>query len=206
MTERYLRQGALAQLTLAKRATIEPGTAGVHLCDHGFLGQLGLRGSGDPAFCAAVESVLGTAPPLEPNRVAEGREARILWLGPDEWLAVLSEERTEAAAKTLLERLAGEHVAVVDLSEARAAIGLAGPRARDVLAQGCSLDIHPRVFLHNHCAQTLLAQVPVIIHRRGGGIAAGSAYDIYVQRSLAEYLWHWLEDAAQGYGIAILEG
>jgi sarcosine oxidase subunit gamma len=70
------------------------------------------------------------------------------------------------------------------------------------LAHGCSLDIHPRVFGPGQCAQTLLARVPVIIHQRGDE----PSFDIYVQRSLAEYLWSWLEDAAQPYGMAIVEG
>ncbi|NIO38860.1 MAG: hypothetical protein GTO41_00860, partial [Burkholderiales bacterium] len=30
------------------------------------------------------------------------------------------------------------------------------------------------------------------------------SYDIYVHRSFADYLWRWLEDAAQEYGVAII--
>ena len=32
------------------------------------------------------------------------------------------------------------------------------------------------------------------------------SYELYVQRSFAEYLWLWLEDAALEYGVAIGEG
>lgn len=202
MIERYLRQGPLAAMGLAARSANAPGSAGVRLSDRGFLGQLSLRGSGDGAFSAAVEAALGLAPPVEPNRVAERDGVRILWLGPDEWLAIVPEGKEEDLARRLIEQLQGQHAAVADTSEARAAIGLAGPAAREVMSLGCSLDLHPRAFKAGTCAQTLLARVPVILHQ----LDEAPSYDIYVQRSLAEYLWRWLEDAARDFGVAVAEG
>ena len=35
--------------------------------------------------------------------------------------------------------------------------------------------------------------------------AEGPVFDIYVLRSFAEYLWAWLEDAAQEYGVTVLK-
>ena len=202
MVERFQRQSALAHLGLAVRAEAAPVKAGVLLSERSFLGQIALRGSGDPAFVAAVEASLGFAPPLEPNRVSERGRVRVLWLGPDEWLVVTSGGREEGLAKKLLEKLQGQVAAVVEVSEARAVIGLAGSRARDLLSHGCSLDLHPRSFGPGRCAQTLLARVPIILDQRD----ASPSYDIYVHRSMAEYLWGWLEDAAAGYGVAVAEG
>jgi sarcosine oxidase subunit gamma len=34
-------------------------------------------------------------------------------------------------------------------------------------------------------------------------VADTPAYDLYVHRSFADYLWRWLEDAAKEYGVAI---
>jgi sarcosine oxidase subunit gamma len=201
MAERYRRQSPLAHLKLAARTVLRE-EAAVSLIDRGFLGQLSLRGSGDGAFIAAVEAAIGLAPPALPNRVAESAEVLILWLAPDEWLAVVGEEKLEASWRKLVEKLVGQPAAVADVSDARAVIGISGPKARATLAHGCSLGLHPRVFGPGQCAQTLLARVPVIIHQRGDE----PSFDIYVQRSLAEYLWSWLEDAAQPYGIAIVEG
>lgn len=201
MVERYLRQGALAQLKLASRVDGSAAKAGVTLSDRGFQGQLCLRGTGDAAFVASVEAVVKLAPPLEPNRVALKGGTRILWLGPDEWLIALPEEKVSAVWKKLMEVLHGQHASVTDVSEARTVIGLSGPRARDTLAHGCSLDLHPRVFQPGFCAQTLLARMPVILHQKD----VAPSYDIYIQRSLAEYLWGWLEDAARDYGIAVSE-
>jgi sarcosine oxidase subunit gamma len=202
MAERYLRQGPLAHLELAARVGAGPTGARVTLCDRGFLDQLVLRGTGDEAFGAAVEAVLEVAPPTVPNRVHEKGAARILWLGPDEWLVVTPAETGEGLARRLVERLAGQFAAVTTLSEGRAAMGIAGPGARAVLAQGCSVDLHPRAFQPGHCAQTLLARVPVLLHQRD----VAPTYDLYVQRSMAEYLWAWLEDAGRDEGIAVVEG
>jgi len=202
MVERYLRQSPLANLELAARAAGPASAAGVKLSDGGFLGQLVLRGSGDGPFRMAAVAALMTALPLEPNRVSEREGIRVLWLGPDEWLIVTDEEKVAGLVRGLIEQLAGQSFALADVSEARAVIGLAGAAARDVLSQGTAIDLHPRAFAPGHAAQTLLARVPVILHQRD----AEPRYDIYVQRSLAEYLWSWLEDAAQDCGVAVVEG
>ena len=202
MAERYQRQGAFANLHLAARLSGAEAAAGVKLSDGGFLGQLLLRGSGDGPFRMAAVGALMTALPLEPNRSSEREGMRVLWLGPDEWLVVAAEEKLGGLARALAEQLAGQSFALVDVSEARAVIGLAGPAVRDVLSQGTSLDLHPRAFAPGHVAQTLLARMPVILHQR----SAEPHYDIYVQRSLAEYLWRWLEDAAHDCGAAVVAG
>jgi sarcosine oxidase subunit gamma len=202
MAERYLRQSPLANLQLAARAAGAESKAGVKLSDGGFQGQLVLRGSGDGPFRMAAVAALMTALPLEPNRVSEREGIRVLWLGPDEWLIVSAEEKAAGLVRGLIEQLAGQSFALADVSEARAVIGLAGTSARDVLSQGMALDLHPRAMATGQVAQTLLARVPIILHQR----SAEPRYDIYVQRSLAEYLWSWLEDAAQDCGVAVVEG
>ena len=202
MVERYQRQSPLAHLGLAARAAAAPANAGVLLSERGFVGQVALRGRGDRAFVEAVEAALGMAPPLEPNRVGERGRVRVLWLGPDEWLVVTPDGKELGLAKKLLERLQGQTAVVTEVSEARAVIGLAGAKARDLLSHGCSLDLHPRVFSPGQCAQTLLARLPIILHQR----EVAPSYDVYVARSLAEYLWGWITDAGAGYGVAVVEG
>ena len=201
MVERYLRQGPLAHLRLAARAAGAAEGAGVRLSAEPFLAQLALRGSGDAGFAAAIEVALGFAPPLVPNRAAEVGPLRALWLGPDEWLVVAPESEGAALAKRLHDALRGQHFALVDASEVRAAIALTGPRARDTLAHGTALDLHPRVFGPGQVAQTLLARMPVILHQRD----ASPRYDLYVAASSAEHLWLWLEDAARDYGVAVAD-
>lgn len=138
-----------------------------------------LRGGG-AEFHAAVAAVLGSDLPQAPNSSA----GEALWLGPDEWLLVSDEDRTgplEAA-------LAGQHCAIVDVSEARAVLELSGPGATDVLASGCRPDLEP--LRPGSCAQTALARAHVLLEPREGGV-----WRLYVGRSFAAYARAWVEDA-----------
>src|SRR3546814_8163491 len=96
--------------------------------------------------------------------------------------------------------LVGMAATVLDLSDARTVIRLAGFGAPDVLARGCSLDLHPRSFAPGAVAQSTIAKAGVILHQVDGPEREGGpVYDIYVARSFAEYLWLWLADAAAEY-------
>jgi sarcosine oxidase subunit gamma len=128
--------------------------------------------------------------PHEPNTTAPLHGRRALWLGPDEWLAVGPDGDERAIEQALL--AAGGDVSVVDLSANRTILELTGPRARDVLMQGCSLDLHPRAFGPGRCAQTMLARAQVILEATGE-----DAYAIFVRRSFATYLAGWLLDAIE---------
>jgi sarcosine oxidase subunit gamma len=212
MAESDIRQCALAHLDLGTRARDDTGKAdaGVLLCERTGRGQVIVRGDADdPTFVEAVRAAVGVALPTRPNTVATSGRAstRVLWLGPDEWL--LAEERAAALAmaEALEQTLTDRHAAVVDLGDAHTVIGLAGARAREVLMKGTPLDVHPRTFPPGSCAGTSLALTQIILdHLSAAGDAGFSAYDIYVQRSYATYLWAWLEDAAREYGLKVVDG
>ena len=132
--------------------------------------QLGVRGDPPPGF------------PVEPNTSSEPRGRLVLWLGPDEWLVLGGREGDYPDA-----------AATVDLSATRVCLELAGARAVDVLAQGCSLDLETSVFPPGRCAQTLLARAQIVLHRR-----ADDRFWLLVRPSVAGYLQAWLEDAIDG--------
>ena len=154
--------------------------------------QINLRGRpGEPRFDDTVAAVAGCPLP-QPNRVARGTARAIMWLGPDEWLVLAETAEGSALAAELGAVLAGRHVSVVDVSASRTIVELSGEGAREVLARGCSLDLHPRVFATDHCAQTLLANVQIILEQ----IDAAPTYRVYVRPSFARYLADWLLNAA----------
>ncbi|HJN04644.1 MAG TPA: sarcosine oxidase subunit gamma family protein [Alphaproteobacteria bacterium] len=198
-------QGPLAPLHLAARATRDFAGAAVFLGERRILGQINVRlGAADTEAAAAAADAIGAALPDAPNTVSEGPQSTVLWLGPDEWLVASTAGADANLQRNLDVALAAHHAAITDVSDLRAVIVLGGPRARDVLAKGCSLDFHPRVFGSGRCAQTQLARASVIIHQR----ATDPLFDIYVERSYAEYLWLWLEDAALEFAVVVadLEG
>lgn len=196
----YLRQSALAALGLAAKARVGLAReAGVVLRERSYRAQLCLRGGPGVEFDEGVENVLGVRPPIESGSAAGNGDTSLLWLGPDEWLAVFPDERREEVLSALRDALAPLHTAVVDVSHARAIIALAGPHARSVLQKGCHLDLHPSRFGAGNVAQSKFARCHVLLHQTDDA----PAYDLYVHRSFARYLWTWLEDAATEYGVSI---
>ncbi len=220
MPESFLRRSPLAHLGLAARAhepAAKPAATpsakpepGVAMGERPFRGLVNLRGpADDPGFAAAVEAALGVGLPLEPNTTVRAGEVTVFWLGPDEWWVVTPGDGPAMAAK-LRAALGEQKSAVSDVSESRTCIHLRGARARDVLAKGCPLDLHPRAFAAGRCAQSLCAKAMVTLHRLADGTGGPEgedsepAYDLYVLNSFSEYLWLWLEDAAREYGLRVI--
>ena len=130
-----------------------------------FASQVSVRGEPLPGF------------PVEPNTTTEVDGRTVLWLGPDEWLVLGGTEADFPGAAT-----------TVDVSANRVAFELAGADAAEVLAQGCSLDLHR--FEAGQCAQTLLARAQVILLQ-----PEPERWLVLVRPSFANYLRAWLADA-----------
>jgi sarcosine oxidase, subunit gamma len=128
-----------------------------------FLGQFSIR--------SRTPEALGL--PREPNTWTPLGEGDALWLGPDEWLLIDTAPPEEADS-------------IVDVSSNRATFELQGGARRELLEQGCSLDLHPSRWREGMCAQTLLAGVPVVLQERSG------ATRIFVRASFANHLLGWL--------------
>jgi sarcosine oxidase subunit gamma len=202
MVEPYLRRSPLAHKSLTARAAESHPEAGVQIGEIPHRCQISLRGNaGDRAFAEAVSRVLSQAVPTTPNRAVSAGDLTVFWLAPDEWLVVGAPAREKDLAMALQQALAGQHAAVVDVSEARTVIVVAGRNARELLQKGTPLDLHPRQFQPGHCAQTALSKANAILHQRD----ASPRYEIYVLNSFADYLWNWLERAAEEYGLAVID-
>ena len=131
--------------------------------------------------------------PAVPNTWIPVGAGRAIWLGPDEWLLTSTTEapdELEALVRAVILPLGG---AAADVSAQRIGLRLTGPRARDVLAKGCSIDLHPRVFRRGSSAQTTLGQAGVVLLALSD---AGDEYLVLVRSSFAGYLADWLLDAA----------
>lgn len=205
MVEAYLRQSPLAHLHLGARAGSDAGNehAGVTVSELPHRHQVTLRGStADKAFMAGTEKVLKFKLPKDPCTSAGSvKGTHALWMGPDEWLIVSNID----VYKKLVTALEGIHAAVVDVSESRTTLRLSGHCARETLSKGCSIDLHPREFDAGKVVNTLLSQAHVTLHQvNKDSPKSGPAYDIFVHRSFAEYLWSWLEDATREYGLRVV--
>ena len=158
------------------------------------LGALNLRGSGR-AFMTAAAETLGAPLPAVPNTTSACEQVLVLWLAPDEWLVRLAASDVEAQRAALARDLVDCRAAVLDVSDRDRVLRISGEAARDVLAAGCPLDLHPRVFRPGACARSHYLKIPVLIHR----IGEGSIFDVGTPRSYADDLWVLLLDAGSEF-------
>jgi sarcosine oxidase subunit gamma len=142
----------------------------------------------DAAVLKRLKPVLEAALPLEPNATA-GERIRLLWMGPGEWTllggpAGLDQAVAGACGQSL------HHLS--DVTEGRVMLTIEGPAAPDLLAKGCGLDFHPRVFRPATCAQSQLAQLRVLIERP----TEAPLFNLIVDRTQFAHLQGWMQLAA----------
>lgn len=127
-----------------------------------------------------------------PGRSSVQREFTALPLSPGQWLLVAGEFlHPEGLAAHVADRI--EHRGhLSEQSDSRVCIRLRGPMARAVMAKGCRLDLHPREAGAGFCAQTVIAQVGVLIHQ----VDATPTYDLMVYSGFARSFWDWICESA----------
>ncbi|MFI2367971.1 sarcosine oxidase subunit gamma [Streptomyces sp. NPDC018833] len=171
-------------------------SAGLLLRELPFLTQLALRlRPGSPA-AQAVESSLGITLP-GPLRAEMSDDVKVLWMGPDEWLLVAPEGQQDDLVAHLRVAIGDEFATVTDVSAQRTTLALSGHLVRTVLAQGCAIDLDPRVTPVGSCLTTVLASAPITLVVRA---EAASSVWLLVRSSFASYLATWLVDACTEYG------
>jgi len=139
---------------------------------------------------ARLADVLGVPVPTACGRVSPGLGHNILWLGPDEFLVISTEDATQLTER-LIQALGESAGLVVDLSANRTTLELSGPSARAVLEKGCSVDLHPREFSAGMAVVTQVGAAPVILWQT----ASTPTYRLLPRASFADYTARWLLDA-----------
>jgi sarcosine oxidase subunit gamma len=144
---------------------------------------------------SSVAEVLGVGWPQETGTVATGR-VDIICVGPLDWLVLAANPESTAWLHRLNAAFKGSAFRATDVSQALIRIQIEGSEVRDLLAKGCSLDLHPPVFPPARSARTRFAGIPVIVHCTGA-----STFECIVTMSYADYFLSWLEDAALEYSV-----
>lgn len=153
-----------------------------------FTTQVGLRAEpGTPGY-AALASHLGGLPERVGDVVGDVDSTAVLWLSPDEFLAV--NEPDSGLAQTLTDVLGDHSGQVLELSANRAFIEISGPASELVLRKSCPLDLHPRTWKVNQAYATEIAQTPVILWK-----VADLTWRIAPRTSFADHVVSWLLDA-----------
>lgn len=172
----------------------EPGSAGIKIAERRDLAIVQVAViPGVASDRAAIEAAVGATLPA-PNKSAAGR-GTALWVGPERWFVVAP---GRGGLIDDLEKAAGDGLAITDLSHSRVILRVSGTKLRDVLAQGCAVDLHPRATKAGDCFVTSVARHSAVLH-----LVDDTTADIYVYRSFGQDLVEWLLEAAAPYGYEI---
>ena len=161
----------------------------------GLASVLARRGKG-AELAERLRTLHGVVLPDGARRSVNGRVA-LVGTAPGAWLAV-SEAGPLGWADDLAHGLDGL-ASVSDQSDGYAAVRVQGPAVRDALAKGVFLDLHPDAFPVGAAAVTIAAHIGLILWRREADV-----FELLCFRSNAHSLWHWLEESAAEYGLAVL--
>jgi len=193
-TARVKSESPLAMSRVTVSTLRLPQGAGVVIRERTFLGHLILRGRvSDHAFVAGAEEALGLSLPLK------AEEASIQWVSPDEWLIIVPGGREFETEKRLREALSG-HFAVMNVSGAQTVLELTGVAVREVLMKCTPYDVHPHHFPVGKGVATVFAKSTALIRRVGE-----ERWELVVRRSFADYLYRWVLDASEEFGVHVAE-
>jgi sarcosine oxidase subunit alpha len=93
----------------------------------------------------------------------------------------------------------GWDVHITNLTGGRAAVNVAGPKARDVLAALTSCDLTSKAFPYMACRETHVAEVPALLLRIG--FVGETGWEIHFPAEYGEHLWKKLLEAGKSFGI-----
>src|SRR5690625_742875 len=179
-----LRRSPLAERTEELQAA---SNSAVSLREVQFVTQVGLRAQPGTEGYVALAEELGGLPTRVGEVIGDASSTAVLWLSPDEFLAIDAPDT--GLAETLTTVLGDRSGQVLDLSANRTIIELSGTAAPLVLRKSCPLDLHPRVWTVNQAYVTEVAQTPVILWR-----VAEDTWWIAPRISFANHVTNWLLD------------
>ncbi len=130
----------------------------------------------------------------------DGPRGAVLAIAPGRWLL---ESPDPHLADQLADRIGPALGAVTDLSHARIAIRVSGPRTAWVLNKGLALDLHPAAFPPMKVAQSAVHEIGVTLRRLSPDMLGADGFDLYVPRGFALSFWHWLCEAAADCGYRV---
>ena len=132
----------------------------------------------------------------KPNR-ASGQSAWSLWLAPNQWL--LTSTQLEGEFTKQLQAALPDDFTITAASSSRCAIDISGEAAEQLLNKGCGLNISSGVFMVGDCAQTVFAQVDILLQK----LSEEPSFRVFVGRSEADYLWRWLLRASGEFALVV---
>jgi heterotetrameric sarcosine oxidase gamma subunit len=188
-------RSALARFSEAGRGASTSDGTRLRLVEIGgwHLAHLTAFGASGAEFRQRLAPAFGVEPPVDLYRGITHGDARLVRLTRDQYWWITGDD---ARMRLFAQQLPPSVGAVTMLSAARVRVRIEGSAARDLLAKGIAVDLHPAVFAVGRSAQTGLHHCGIFLER-----VAADAYELFVPRTFAASIWEWLMDAALPYGV-----
>ena len=174
----------------------------VWLCEVSHRPRLGIKGRGAAAWLTSV----GVEIPGAPNRWQRDADAALIArLGAEDFLICDAGEQPSglpARIEARWQAAVGTRGYLVPRQDGLAHFLLGGPRASEVMARLCAVDLRTNSFAADAIAQTQVALTSaLILHAEIGGM---TAYRVFVDTSLALYLWDQLVAVTETLGGQVI--
>ncbi len=170
--------------------------AGVHfqIKDIPAMVQLFAKKSGE----ADLIKQLGMGANSKPLSTVKTRDFSAFAIAPQQWILLSEKAKPVAFAEKISKKIDGRGY-ISEQSASRTRIRISGSSARDLLSHLCALDLHPKSAPKGLAAQTIMAQVGVLLHI----VDDEPTYDLYVYAGFARSFWHVLTDTAAKFGYTV---
>jgi sarcosine oxidase subunit gamma len=190
-------RSALAEIAVPGRYGKGGGAPGLVITERLGLGLATVAARKGAPLRAAVKASYRVDLP-DDSTVKQGPEVSFVGYGLGQWLAVSETLAGEALARDLAQRLKGL-ASISDQSGGRTVLRLSGPRARDVLAKGLPIDLHPSAFGPGSAATSTISLMGVQIWQ----VDDAPTYDLAIFRSVSASFWRWLTASAAEFGCEV---
>jgi sarcosine oxidase subunit gamma len=178
------------------------GQPGVVLCERRNVGivQVSAFDAGEGADVRdALGKHLGLSVPEAPDAVTADGKTTVLWGGPKRWLVVWPDAFGLDLSQEIASALGELPAAVVDVGSGRTVLRVSGPRARYVLAKGCTVDLRPEAFAPGTVRLTAIGHYAAALHL----VDDAPTFDVIVARGFAQAFWEWLCEASREVGYSV---
>jgi len=132
------------------------------------------------------------------QRAATSATMTAIWIQPGMWM-LSAAGHAEGAMARAIKDATGDAASIVDQTHGKTVLTLSGAKARDVMARGCRLDLHPRAFMPGHSAVTQVAHIGCMLRQ----FDEIPSYEMLVPSSFAETFFGWLTHSAAEFGYEI---
>ena len=154
---------------------------------------------GDDNLKSGLRACLNIDLPIDPLTYSQRDDFSIWWIGPNEWRAIGPAAECKDIEIKLRRQLRDEF-AVVNVTGGFVHLGLRGPNAETVVRKSCPYNINAENFPIGKVVSTKFAKTQVNLRRTKEG------FEILCRRSFIDYLWAWLRDASNEFGLKVSTG